>query len=140
MNWPKQPLTAQVSEWVDQPLTTGSAERRPGYRKRRTKIEKTQEGTAMLDIIGESAVRTTARPDTNHIVGNGDITLNKARQRIQERPVENTHESNRPESEAESEKGRFNVDEGGLFFEKYDKKGNLIFRLPPEQKPIDEHI
>jgi hypothetical protein len=93
----------------------------------------------MLDTIGESAVRTTTRTDNNLAVENRDIAFKKVEKAVEERPIESTQESAKPESDAEKKTGGYNVDDEGVFFEKYDKNGNVVFRTPPEQKPIDEH-
>jgi hypothetical protein len=94
----------------------------------------------MLDAIGESAARTTARTDNNLAVGNKDVDLEKIEKAVNERPIEHSQESAKPESDAGGETGGYKADEGGIYFEKYDKNGNVVFRTPPEQqKPIDEH-
>ncbi len=92
----------------------------------------------MLDTIGESAVRTTTRIDNNLAVENKDIALKKVEKAVEERPIEDPQESAKPESDAQKKEGGYNVDDGGIFFEKYDKNGNVVYRLPPEQNPIDE--
>jgi len=92
----------------------------------------------MLDTIGESAVRTTVRTDNNLAVENRDITLKKVEKVVEERPIESPQESEKPESDNGEKSGRYNTDDEGVFFEKYDKNGNVVYRLPPEQKPIDE--
>ncbi|MBR9987610.1 MAG: hypothetical protein KFF68_17025 [Desulfosarcina sp.] len=94
----------------------------------------------MLNIIGESAVRTTTRVDSNPAMENKDIALKKVEKAIEERPIESPQESATPESDGKQKTGGYKADEGGIFFEKYDKNGNVIFRTPPEQKPIDEHV
>lgn len=96
----------------------------------------------MLEPIGESAVRMTTRTDSNLAVDNKDIALEKVEKILEERSIESLQESTKPESEenAEEEKSSgYDSDDNGIFFEKYDKDGNVIFRAPPEQKPIDEH-
>lgn len=94
----------------------------------------------MLDIIGESAVRMKMRPHSHLVVaGNETVELKRAHKSVNERPVEKSQKSADSESGAEKERGRFDIDEEGLFFAKYDKNGNVVLRLPPEQKPIDEH-
>lgn len=93
----------------------------------------------MLESIGESAVRMTTRVEHNHAVGDRDVTLQKAEKVIEERPIESAEESTKPESDTEQKTSGYNSDESGVYFEKYDKQGNVIFRVPPEQKPIDEH-
>jgi hypothetical protein len=93
----------------------------------------------MLESIGESAVRMTSRTDA-HLAGEQkEISQQKIAKAVQERPVEGSQESAKPEADAEKKNGGYNVDDDGVFFEKYDKDGKVIFRVPPEQKPIDQH-
>ena len=92
----------------------------------------------MLDTIGESAVRTTTRADNNLAVETKDVDLKKVEKAVEERPIESAQESAKPESDTGKKTGRYDVDDGGVYYEKYDKKGNVVLRLPPEQKPIDE--
>ena len=93
----------------------------------------------MLDTIGESAVRTTTRTDNNLVMENKDVALKKVEKAVEERPIESSQESAKPETDAQKKTGGYNVDDRGVFFEKYDKNGNVVFRTPPEQKPIDAH-
>ncbi len=92
----------------------------------------------MLDSIGESAVRTTTRADNNLAVETKDVDLKKVEKTVEERPIESTRKSDASGRDAEKKTGGYDVDDSGVFFEKYDEKGNVIYRLPPEQKPIDE--
>ena len=92
----------------------------------------------MLDTIGESVVRTTTRTDNNLAVENKDVALKKVEKAAEERPIESSQESAKPESDAGEKAGGYNTDDRGVYFEKYDKNGNVIYRTPPEQKPIDE--
>lgn len=94
----------------------------------------------MLNTIGESAVRTTTRVDNNLAIEDKDVALKKVEKAIKERPIESSQESAKPESEVEKKTGRYNTDDAGVFYEKYDKNGNVVFRTPPEQKPIDAHV
>lgn len=94
----------------------------------------------MLDTIGESTVRMTMRADNNLAVENKDVTLEKVEKAVEERPIESSQESAKPESDAKENTGGYDMENGSVFFEKYDKNGNVIFRTPPEQKPIDEHV
>ena len=88
----------------------------------------------MLEPIGESAVRMTTRTDSNLAVENRDVALQKIEKTIVERPIESFQESAKPESGTEQKAGGYNIDDGGVFFEKYDKNGRVIFRAPPQQK------
>jgi len=92
----------------------------------------------MLNTIGESVVRTTTRADNNLSLENRDVTLEKTEKVVEERPVENSEESAKSETDEDRKSSSYDVDERGVFFEKYDQKGNVVYRIPPEQKPIDE--
>lgn len=94
----------------------------------------------MLNTIGESVVRMTTRADNNLAVEHKDITFEKFEKTIAERPVENSRKSAKTESETERKTGGYDIDDGQVIFEKYDKNGNVILRMPPEQKPIDERV
>jgi len=93
----------------------------------------------MLEPIGEPAVRMTTRTDSNLTVENKDVDLQKIEKAVEERPIESSQESAEPEADTAKKAGGYNIDDGGVFFEKYDKNGRVIFRAPPEKKPIDEH-
>ena len=92
----------------------------------------------MLNSIGESVVRTTTKADNNLAVENRDVILAKTEKTVEERPIESTEESTQAEPEKERKTSGFNVDDRGIYFEKYDKKGNVVLEVPPEKKPIDE--
>jgi hypothetical protein len=92
----------------------------------------------MLNTIGESVVRTTTRADNNLSLENRDVTLEKTEKVVEERPVENSEESAKSETDEDRKSSSYDVDDRGVFFEKYDQKGNVVYRIPPEQKPIDE--
>lgn len=94
----------------------------------------------MLEPIGEPAVRTTTRIDNHVGVENKDVEQKKADKVVEERPIEHSQESTKPESDVGQKAGGYNADDEGIFFEKYDKDGNVIYRTPPEKKPIDELV
>ena len=99
-------------------------------------------GEAMLESIGETNVRMTMRPESNPATDSKTTELAAVEKTVAERPIENAQESDRTEAENEEtrdyKRGGYKTDDNGTFFEKYDKNGNVIYRLPPEQKPIDE--
>ena len=92
----------------------------------------------MFNTIGESVVRTTTRADNNLALENRDVSLEKTEKVVEERPVENSDESAKSEPEGDRKSGGYAVDDKGVYFEKYDERGNVVYRIPPEQKPIDE--
>lgn len=93
-----------------------------------------------METIGESVVRTTARADHHLAAENRDVDLKKAERIAAERPIEGSAANSRTESDPAGKQGGYDTDDGGLYYEKYDRKGNVIYRLPPEKKPIDEHV
>lgn len=94
----------------------------------------------MLDTIGDSAVRTTTRIDNSPAVQNKDDSLKKIEKIVEERPVESTQENAKPEADMGKKTSGYYTDDRGMYFAKYDKKGNLIYRIPPKNMPIDEHV
>jgi hypothetical protein len=93
----------------------------------------------MLDPIGEPAVRMTMQNDTHQAVEQKEIAQKKIDKAVEERPIESSEGSEKPNKNTEKKTGGYNLDDKGVFFEKYDKDGNVIFRSPPEKKPIDQH-
>ena len=75
----------------------------------------------MLNTIGESVVRTTTRTDNNLAVENREVALKKVEKAVEERPIEHSQASEKPDSDAQEKTGGYKVDDQGVFFEKYDK-------------------
>ena len=94
----------------------------------------------MLDPLGEVDARMTIRTDGYQTTGNRDLAIHKAEKVVEERPLENAKESATTESSAGQKTDGYNLDDGGIFYEKYDKNGNVIIRVPQEKKPIDEMV
>ena len=97
----------------------------------------------MIEAIGESAVRGTMRPEPAAMVSERVMTAQQERLRA-ERPVESAEQGesvrlNEREPAAEGD-AKFVMEKKRLFFEKYDKNGELILRLPPQKTPVDEMI
>lgn len=92
-----------------------------------------------MEAIGDSAVRMTARMDSHFTVGIKAFDLEKTQRVIEDRPVENIRKnaSSEADSDAEKKSGTYQMDENGIYFEKYDSRGNVILRIPPE---VDEKV
>ena len=90
----------------------------------------------MLEPVREVAVRMTTRIEAYQTLGNRELALQKTEKVAEERPIENTQKSATAELETEQETGGYNLDGGDIFYEKYDKNGNVIIRVPQEKKPI----
>ena len=94
----------------------------------------------MLESISESAIRITTHTDNRLAGENNDVTVKKVEKAVEERPVESSQEGQKPESDDQKKSGGYNVDDGGVFYEFYDKNGNVISRTPKEKKPVDEVV
>ena len=94
----------------------------------------------MLESISESAVRMTERTNNHLAVNNRDVAFQKAVKIVEERPVVRSQEASETESDIEQKTGGYNSDDDGIFFEKYDEHGDVIFRVPYEHTPVDEFV
>jgi hypothetical protein len=100
----------------------------------------------MLDSIGQSSVQNLGRPE-NTVVAQEKMALVKKEEKTKEnRPVEATQESaeTRQRAVAEEEEKKkssaHTFEEGRIIYEKYNNKGDIIFRLPPAKTPVDEMV
>ena len=80
----------------------------------------------MISNINEGTLRTVSKIDTAGAVQERGLSQQKAEEVRQVRPVEDS--------------SKYVVDDNQVFFEKYDSKGELILRIPPSQKPVDERV
>jgi hypothetical protein len=92
----------------------------------------------MLDPLGKVDVRMTTHTDGYQTTGSRDLAIHKAEKIVEKRPLDNVKESATIESSAVQKTDGYNLDGGGIFYEKYDKNGNVIIRVPREKKPIDD--
>lgn len=97
----------------------------------------------MINNISEGTLRTVSKIDAVASIDERQLTQQKAQEVRQVRPVENAAsgqqtEQKKPKKEEPSSK--YVVEDKQLVFEKYDSKGDLVLRIPPSQKPIDERV
>jgi len=99
----------------------------------------------MLDSVGQSAMQNLGRPETT-LVAQEQKALSEKEAKVKEnRPVESAQESAEGKRKAaEEEEGKkrsaHTLEEGRVIYEKYNKNGDVILRLPPEKKPVDEMV
>ena len=69
-----------------------------------------------------------------------EVSPQKAEEIRQVRPVEKSESGDRTEKKKAKKENssKYVVDNNKVFFEKYDKNGDLILRIPPSDKPVDE--
>jgi hypothetical protein len=96
----------------------------------------------MIDDISESTMRVAARVGPSDIIHDKELTKQKSEMLREARPVENSEAGAQAEQKKDFEEGdsRYLVDDNHIVFEKYDEKGNLILRVPPNYKPVDERV
>lgn len=93
----------------------------------------------MIDTINEGSVRVSTKVDHAGTIHEKEASLQKAEQLRETRPVEKTETGNQAEGRLnEKEDSKFLVDDKHLIFEKYDKNGDLVLRIPPSYKPVDQ--
>jgi len=100
----------------------------------------------MIDAIGDNAVKGTARVDLVASVGERNQFVKQEDRLRSDRPVEGSEEKDdvllhlREEEQQKQGSAKYVVEKNRLFFEKYDKNGDLILRMPPENLPVDEVV
>ena len=94
----------------------------------------------MINNISEGTLRTVARVDPSGTIHDQEVYQQKAEQLRQARPVEKSEAGNPSEKKKAKKEGtsKYVVDNNQLVFEKYDENGDLILRIPPFYKPVDE--
>ena len=97
----------------------------------------------MINNISEGTVRIVSKIDNVGSIHEKEFSQQKAEEVRQVRPVEKSEagaKSDKQKSEKEEDSSKYVVDDNQVFFEKYDSKGELILRIPPSQKPVDERV
>ena len=94
----------------------------------------------MINNISEGVLRTTTKVDPSNMIHEKEMGHQKLEQAKENRPVENSESGAKPENrDARDEKSsRFMRVENTMVFEKYDRNGDVILRIPPLTKPVNE--
>lgn len=94
----------------------------------------------MINTISEGTLRTTAKIDPGGSIHEKQVTQQKAEQVRQQRPVENMDAGQKSEShkEQENDTTKYLLEDKTLVFEKYNEDGDLVYRVPPSHRPVDE--
>ncbi len=94
----------------------------------------------MINNISEGPLRTAMKVDPSGAIHEKQATQEKAEQLRQARPVENTDSSDKAKAQSDKDKAssKYLVEDKMVVFEKYNKDGDLVYRIPPSYKPVDE--
>jgi hypothetical protein len=96
----------------------------------------------MINNISEGTLRSAVKIDPNGAFQK-QMTQQKAEEVRRRRPVENAEASGNSRSHNAQDSdslSRHEFEGKVLVFKKYNKSGDLIYRLPPPKKPVDELV
>lgn len=97
------------------------------------------------NVSNEGPLRAVTKIDPGGTIQSREESRQQTAEARQVRPVENseagnkTNAKNKDSEKEKTDKSKYVVEDNTLVFEKYNKKGDLIYRLPPDYKPVDEH-
>lgn len=97
----------------------------------------------MIGNINEGSVRVAAKIGPSDIIHEKEFNQQKAEETRQARPVEKPEDSAQTEKKKDKKKeesGQFLVENKQVVYEKYDSNGELILRIPPSYKPVNERV
>ena len=97
----------------------------------------------MINNISEGTLRVASRIDPSVAVNDKEVNQQKERQIREARPVEHSEagaqtRKENTQAETDKESGKFLFADKKIVFEKYDRNGELILRIPPSETPVDE--
>jgi hypothetical protein len=95
----------------------------------------------MINNISEGALRVASKIDPSSAIHEKEVSQQKAKAVREARPVEKSEQSNTAEAhnaKKDEATGKFLINDRHVVFEKYDKNGDLVLRIPPSQTPVDE--
>lgn len=98
----------------------------------------------MINNIGEGPLRATMKIDPSVAIHERQATQEKSEALRQARPVENTESDGKAKAKnretEDKAKSKYLLDDKTVVFEKYNKDGDLVYRIPPSYKPVDERV
>lgn len=98
----------------------------------------------MFDPIGEPNVRTVLRPEPTIAINEKEIQAQQEQKVRESRSIEKSNDSSEIKKEKEDQerekenRAKYRQEEDKIVYEKYNKNGEVVFRLPPKKKPLDE--
>jgi hypothetical protein len=94
----------------------------------------------MFDPIGEPNVRTVIRPEPNIIINEKENQIQQEQKLRELRPIEKSENSSKIKNDTQENQknAKYRQEEDKIVYEKYDKNGELIYRMPPKEHPLDE--
>jgi len=96
----------------------------------------------MINNISEGPLRAAMKIDPSAAIHDRQADQSKAEALRQARPVENTESGGKAGSKKNQEEttSKYLLEDKTIVFEKYNKDGDLVYRIPPSYKPVDERV
>ena len=98
----------------------------------------------MINNISEGALRVATKIDPSGAIHEKEVNQQKAEEVRQARPVEKSDQGSRAEAQnarQDEASGKFLLDDQKhMVFEKYDRNGDLVLRIPPSKTPVDKMV
>jgi hypothetical protein len=96
----------------------------------------------MFDSIGEPNVRAIVRPEPSIAINAKELQAQQEQKVRESRPIEKSENDSKIKDEKKEEEkqqtAKYRQEDDRIIYEKYNKNGELIFRIPPKQNPLDE--
>ncbi len=95
----------------------------------------------MINNISEATLRVASKIDLSGAIHEKEVTAQKTRDLRKDRPIEKSEAGNQMETESQRKNkdlSRYLMEDNRIVFEKYNKNGDLVFRLPPSDTPVDK--
>ena len=93
----------------------------------------------MINNISEGLVRAATKVDPSGMIHDKEMNQQRADKVREARPGENAGSGNKTETKSSGKKdSKYIMEQQKLVFEKYNKDGDVVFRLPQSSRPVDE--
>jgi hypothetical protein len=98
----------------------------------------------MINNISESTLRVASKIDPSGVIHDKEVNQQKAKEIAQARAVEKSDTGGQTESKTARKEdegsSQYLLNGKQVVFEKYDKNGDLVLRLPPSETPVDQTV
>ena len=99
----------------------------------------------MINAIGEAGLQQAVRPQYTAEVQSEEMLVREREKLRQDRPVENTGDSQQPsmdmeQNDQEETTARNRIEDGQVIVEHYDAQGRLVSQNPPGYLPLNETV
>ncbi len=95
----------------------------------------------MINNISEGTLRVASKIDPSGVIHDKEASQEKTQQVSEARPVEKSEAGSRSKKEdrrKEDGSSGFRLTDHKVVYEKYDRNGELVLRIPPSVTPVDE--